>query len=83
MTPAYPRLLFASYHCLLDPASGAAVEVRELLEALAVRNVPVLAFCGARLDRLGVRIASWLDHQGIRKSEQHLDFFHDVVNPKT
>jgi len=28
------RILFASYHCYVDPSSGAAVSVRELLTQL-------------------------------------------------
>jgi hypothetical protein len=33
------RLLFSSIHCYLDPASGAALCTRELLELLAARGM--------------------------------------------
>ncbi len=45
-----PRVLFASYHCYLDPASGAALSTRDMLEMLAARGWPVRVFCGPKLD---------------------------------
>jgi hypothetical protein len=33
-----PRLLFASYHCYVDPSSGAALATRDLLELLGPRG---------------------------------------------
>ena len=48
--PPSKRLLFASYHCLLDTASGAAVSMRELLGALSQRRWQVSVLCGTSLD---------------------------------
>lgn len=44
------RLLFASYHCYVDPSSGAAVSARELLALLARNGWEVRTFCGPLLD---------------------------------
>ncbi len=44
------RLLFASYHCYVDPSSGAAVSARELLAQLALKGWDVRIFCGPLLD---------------------------------
>ncbi len=44
------RLLFASYHCYVDPSSGAAVSTRELLRLLSQAGWSVRALCGPRLD---------------------------------
>lgn len=44
------RLLFASYHCLIDPSSGAAISARTLLPMLGQRGWEARAFCGPRLD---------------------------------
>ena len=44
------RVLFSSYHCYLDPSSGAALATRDLLELLASRGWPCRAFCGPHLD---------------------------------
>ncbi len=45
-----PRILFASYHCYLDPSSGAALSTRDMLEMLTARDWPVRVFCGPLLD---------------------------------
>jgi len=45
-----PRVLFASYHCYHDPASGAAVCTRDLFAALAARGWRCGAFTGPFLD---------------------------------
>ena len=45
-----PRVLFASYHCFHDPASGAAVCTRDLFAALASRGWRCGAFTGPYLD---------------------------------
>ncbi len=47
---AAPRLLFASYHCLIDPSSGAAVSARELLRLLRRAGWDVRALCGPAVD---------------------------------
>ncbi|NLS91636.1 MAG: glycosyltransferase family 4 protein [Planctomycetaceae bacterium] len=44
------RLLFASYHCCVDPSSGAAVSARELLGMLARNGWDVRTYCGPLLD---------------------------------
>ena len=44
------RILFASYHCYIDPSSGAAVSVQELLTQLSGRGWEVRTFCGPLLD---------------------------------
>jgi len=46
----YPRLLFASYHCYVDPSSGAAIAAGDLLELLAGRGWDARVFCGPALD---------------------------------
>jgi glycosyltransferase involved in cell wall biosynthesis/GT2 family glycosyltransferase len=45
-----PRVMFASYHCYHDPASGAAVCTRDLFAALAARGWRCGAFTGPYLD---------------------------------
>jgi glycosyltransferase involved in cell wall biosynthesis len=45
-----PRLLFAAWHCWLDPSSGAAISARDLLAAMAGRGWDVRVLCGPRLD---------------------------------
>lgn len=45
-----PRLLFCSYHSYLDPASGAALATRDLLELLAARGWPCAVLCGPEAD---------------------------------
>jgi glycosyltransferase involved in cell wall biosynthesis len=45
-----PRVMFASYHCYHDPASGAAVCTRDLFAALAARGWRCGAFSGPFLD---------------------------------
>jgi hypothetical protein len=47
---APPRLLFAAWHCWLDPSSGAAISARDLLAVLARRGWDVRVLCGPRLD---------------------------------
>jgi hypothetical protein len=44
------RLLFSSIHCYLDPASGAALCTRELLELLAGRGMDCRVLTTAVLD---------------------------------
>lgn len=48
--PAKPRLLFCSYHSYFDPASGAALGIRDLVEWLARQGWQCRALCGAQLD---------------------------------
>ena len=45
-----PRLLFASYHCFLDPSSGAAIATRDLLELLHTQGWSSRVLCGPQLD---------------------------------
>lgn len=45
-----PRLLFASYHCYLDPSSGAAISMRDLLEGLSDCGWSAKVFTGPLLD---------------------------------
>jgi glycosyltransferase involved in cell wall biosynthesis len=47
---APPRLLFCSYHCYLDPSSGAALATRDLMELLAAGGWPCGVFSGPQLD---------------------------------
>ncbi len=44
------RLLFCSYHCFVDPSSGAALATRDLLESLAGRGWECRVLCGPHLD---------------------------------
>lgn len=44
------RLLFASFHCYIDPSSGAAWATRDLLELLATRGVACRALSAGVLD---------------------------------
>jgi len=44
------RILAALYHSYVDTSSGAAISLRDLLEALARRNCDVRVFCGPMLD---------------------------------
>lgn len=46
----HPRVLFASYHCCVDSASGAAVSTIDLLAALAARGWRCGAFTGPQVD---------------------------------
>jgi glycosyltransferase involved in cell wall biosynthesis len=48
--PDNPSILFASYHCPLDPSSGAALATRDLLGLLAERRWRARVFCGPTLD---------------------------------
>jgi glycosyltransferase involved in cell wall biosynthesis len=53
LTPASrarPRVLSCSWHCYLDPSSGAAHSLRDLLELLARRGWECRALCAAHLD---------------------------------
>src|SRR3954469_10918514 len=45
-----PRLLFCSYHCYLDPSSGAALSVRDLFRLLGRRGWECQVFCGPLMD---------------------------------
>ncbi|MCZ2341937.1 MAG: FkbM family methyltransferase [Bacteroidales bacterium] len=45
-----PRVLFASYHCYSDPASGAAICTRDLFSALAQRDWRCGVVTGPRVD---------------------------------
>lgn len=44
------RILFASWHCLADPASGAAISMRDLLAGLKGFSWRTKVFTGPRLD---------------------------------
>ena len=48
--PKEKRLLFASYHCYVDPSSGAAQSARDLLPLLAQRGWTCRVFSGPHLD---------------------------------
>lgn len=48
--PSGGRILFTSYHFLLDPSSGAAISAREMLQMLAAEAWTVRAFTGPILD---------------------------------
>jgi glycosyltransferase involved in cell wall biosynthesis len=62
---AKPRLLFCSYHSYLDPASGAALSTRDLLELLAANGWDCAALCGPEFDTaLGAEDA--LRAEGVR-----------------
>ena len=50
MTAKRRRILAALYHSYIDTSSGAAISLRDLLEALARRNWDVRVFCGPMLD---------------------------------
>lgn len=50
LSAGFPRVLFASYHCYHDPASGAAVCTRDLFAALAARGWKCGAITGPYLD---------------------------------
>lgn len=50
-----PRMLFASYHCYVDPSSGAAGSTRDMLQMLAARGWPTRVVCGPRLDHADCR----------------------------
>ncbi|WP_020468664.1 glycosyltransferase [Zavarzinella formosa] len=61
-----PRILFASYHGYFDPASGAALATRDLLELLAVNGWPCGAVCGPDLDAPpSADRAAWLAALGL------------------
>jgi len=61
------RLLFASYHCYLDPSSGAALATRDLLRMLAARGWQCRVLCGPQLDfEAGESLPQLLSDQGIR-----------------
>jgi glycosyltransferase involved in cell wall biosynthesis len=69
-----PRLLFSSYHCCLDPSSGAAIATRDLLELLARHGWGVRVFCGPVLDvERREPFAQWLTGQGIGFQERPCD----------
>lgn len=48
--PDRPRVMFASYHCFDDPASGAALCTRDLFDRLAARGWACGVFTGPNLD---------------------------------
>jgi glycosyltransferase involved in cell wall biosynthesis len=61
------RLLFASYHCYVDPSSGAALATRDLLRMLAARGWDCRVLCGPQLDfEEGESLTQILSDQGIR-----------------
>jgi glycosyltransferase involved in cell wall biosynthesis len=63
---AHPRLLLASYHCYVDPSSGAAIATRDLLHLLVKRGWDVRVFCGPALDfEQGESLPQLLSDQGI------------------
>jgi glycosyltransferase involved in cell wall biosynthesis len=60
----HPRVMFASYHCYHDTASGAAVCTRDLFAALASRGWRCGAFTGPFLDDpaatpIGTALRNW------------------------
>jgi hypothetical protein len=48
--PARHRLLFCSYHCLVDSSSGAALATQDLLGLLPTYGWECRALCGPQLD---------------------------------
>lgn len=58
-----PSLLFASQHCYLDYASGAAVSLRDLLVPLGQRGWDCQVFCGSALDAPSASISEILSRQ--------------------
>ena len=62
---ATPRVLFCSFHGLLDPASGAAVSTRSLLELLARRGWACGALCGPHRDAAHQPLPDDLRRQGL------------------
>ncbi len=60
------RILAALYHSYIDTSSGAAISLRDMLEALARRDWQVRVFCGPGLDfEGGVSNRQLLEDQGI------------------
>lgn len=60
------RILVALYHSYIDTSSGAAISLRDLMEALAGRGTEVRVFCGPRLDFEGPKTnEELLREQGI------------------
>jgi glycosyltransferase involved in cell wall biosynthesis len=60
------RILAALYHSYIDTSSGAAISLRDMLEALARRDWEVRVFCGPALDFEGGRTnQQLLQDQGI------------------
>jgi hypothetical protein len=57
------RLLFCSYHCYLDPSSGAALATRDLFELMASRGSPCEVFCGAATGLRGTATATPIAHR--------------------
>ena len=55
-----PRVLFASYHCSEDPASGAALCTRDLFDLLSARGWACAAFTGPHLDAEGTPVGERL-----------------------
>ena len=67
-------MLFSSYHCYLDPSSGAAIATRDLLELLARHGWGVRVFCGPSLDfERGQSLPLLLSDQGIAFQERPCD----------
>jgi glycosyltransferase involved in cell wall biosynthesis len=61
-----PRVLFCSYHCILDPSSGAALSTRDLLELLTAHGWVCGALCGPQLDfEAGASLESVLRGHGL------------------
>ncbi|WP_275542153.1 glycosyltransferase [Fimbriiglobus ruber] len=48
--PKRPRVLFVSYHCYVDPSSGAALCTRDLFELLTARGWKCAVVTGPQLD---------------------------------
>ncbi|HEV3261921.1 MAG TPA: glycosyltransferase [Gemmataceae bacterium] len=67
-----PRLLFSSYHCYLDPSSGAALATRDLLELLAGSGWPCGVFSGPQLDyEHGESLEQLLSDYGMQPEVRH------------
>ncbi|WP_158545473.1 glycosyltransferase [Bremerella cremea] len=66
MTRTKKRILVALYHSYVDTSSGAAISLRDLMEALASRDTEVRVLCGPRLDFEGAKTnEELLREQGI------------------
>jgi glycosyltransferase involved in cell wall biosynthesis len=64
-----PRLLFGSWHSLLDPSSGAAQATFDLLRLLAGRGWDCRAFCGPARDAADAPLRESLAAQGLDVSD--------------
>ena len=80
------RILFASPHCLVDFASGAAVTTRDALQLLARHGFECRAFCASKLDGDGQLSAVSCQLSAVRtqrvtiSGERSVDMIHGRVD---